>query len=58
MNRQKETAIPTEQQLEKTIINDIIKLIAKNNLTIAQANKILYETRNQIEKQVVITFQE
>lgn len=56
MSNQKETAIQKEQQLEKTIINEIIKLFAENNLTIAQANEILYETRDQITKQTVTAF--
>ncbi len=52
MNNIEKTAAHDEQQSDK-IINEIIKIIAKNNLTVAQANKILYETKEQIAKQVI-----
>lgn len=52
---QKETAIHNEQQpkSKETIINDIIKILADNNLTIMNSKDILYETSKVICRQVV-----
>lgn len=57
MNGQnKETAVPNKQQLKtkQKIVNDIIRLLAKNNLTIIDSKEILYETSKAIFKQKVI----
>lgn len=59
MNRsQKETAIQDEQQLKEKqeIINDIINILAENNLTIAEAKEILYTTSKKICNQTVKSF--
>lgn len=53
MTNKKETAIQNEQQSNETIIDEIIKTIAKNNFTISEANKILYETSKKINQQIV-----
>lgn len=51
----KETATQNEQQpkSKETIINDIIKILADNNLTITNSKDILYETSKVICRQVV-----
>lgn len=51
----KETAIQNEQQLKtkQEIIDDIINVLADNNLTITDAKEILYETSKVICKQTV-----
>lgn len=53
---QKETAIHNEQQLKskQEIIDDIIKILANNNLTIEDSKDILYETYKTICKQKVM----
>lgn len=52
---QKETAIHTEQQLKskQEIIDEIIKILANNNLTISDSKDILYETSKTICDQTV-----
>lgn len=57
-NINNKTAIHNEQQLKtkQNIINDIIKILADNNLTIADSKDILYETTKMIYKQVISTF--
>lgn len=52
---QKETVIQNEQQLKtkQEIINDIIEMLANNNLTITDSKDILYETSKMICKQIV-----
>lgn len=47
------TAIQDEQQSHKIITNEIIKIIAKENLTIAEAQKLLYRTIDKINEQTV-----
>lgn len=51
----KETATQNEQQLKskQEIINDIIYILAKNNLTISDSQYILHETSKEICKQTV-----
>lgn len=51
-----ETTVQDEQQFKfkKEIINDIIKILANNNLTIADAKDILYATSKKICKQKVL----
>lgn len=51
MNNLKDTA----QQSQDVIIDEIIKIIAKENLTIEEANKVLYKTSKKINHQVVQT---
>lgn len=57
MNTQnKESATQNEQQQINTkqeIINDIIKILAENNLTIADSKDILHETSKEICNQTV-----
>lgn len=52
---QKETAVHEEQQSKskQEIINDIIKILAKHNLTISDSKDILYETAKTIYRQIV-----
>lgn len=52
---QKETAIQNEQQLKskQEIIDEIIKILANNNLTITDSKYILYETTKVICRQKV-----
>lgn len=52
---QKETAIQNEQQFKtkQEIIKDIIKILADNNLSIADSKDILYETSKSICRQIV-----
>lgn len=54
-NINNKTAIHNEQQSKskQEIIHDIIKILADNNLTIADSKDILYETSKTICKQVV-----
>lgn len=51
----KETAIRNEQQSKskQEIIDDIIKILANNNLTITDSKDILYETSKIICRQIV-----
>ena len=56
MTNIKKTAIQNEQQSKETIINEIIKIIAKENLTIEEANKVLYDTSKKINQQIVQVF--
>lgn len=56
MTNEKETAIQSEQQSYEAIINEIIKIIAKENLTIKEANKVLYKTSDKINQQIVREF--
>lgn len=52
---QKETAIHTEHQLKskQEIIDEIIKILANNNLTISDSKDILYETSKTICDQII-----
>lgn len=52
----KETAVQNEQQLKlkQEIIDDIIKILADNNLTIVDSKNILYETFKSICQQKVM----
>lgn len=56
-NQNNETAIQNEQQsiLRNTIINDIIIILSKNNISISEANDILYTTLKKIQQQPVIS---
>ena len=54
--KEKEAAIQNKQQSQESIINKIITLIAKENLTIEEANKVLYETSKKINQQIVREF--
>lgn len=45
-----ETAVQNKQQL----INDIIRLLANNNLSISEAKEILNTTSNKLDEQKVI----
>lgn len=58
-NNNKITAAQNEQQPKsrKEIINDIIQILASNNLTISDSNSILYETSKAIYNQIVKTSQ-
>ena len=53
MINEKKTAIQNEQQSKEVIINEIIKIIAKANLTIEEADKLLYKTSKKINQQIV-----
>jgi len=55
--RTKETAIQNEQQPYEAIINKIIQIIAKENLTIEEAKKVLYATSKKINQQIVLVSQ-
>lgn len=60
MNTQnKEPATQNEQQIKtkQEIINDIIKILAENNLTIADSKDILHETSKEICNQTVSCIQ-
>lgn len=52
---QKETAIQNEQQLKtkQKIANDIIKILAANNLSISDGKEILYTTSKQLGDQLI-----
>lgn len=54
-NINNKTAIHNEQQFKtkESIINDIIKILADNNLTITDSKDILYETSKVICRQIV-----
>lgn len=56
-NEKKETAIQNEQQLNKNevVVNSIIDILAKNNLSIAEAKNVLYITSKKICQQIVIS---
>lgn len=55
-NEKKETAIQNGQQNEKeVVVNSIIDILAKNNLSIAEAKNILYITSKKICQQIVIS---
>ena len=54
--KEKKTVIQNEQQSKEVIINEIIKIIARENLTIEEANKVLYETSKKINQQIVRVF--
>lgn len=56
MTNNKKTAIKKKQQSKEIIINEIIKIITKEKLTIEEANKILYETSKKINQQIVQEF--
>ena len=53
-----ETAIQNEQQFKskQKIINDIITLLAENNLTISESNEILHMTSKKLCQQTVKAF--
>ena len=52
----KKTVTQNEQQSKEAIINEIIKIIAKENLSIEEANKVLYATSKKINQQIVQEF--
>ena len=54
-NNNNKTATQNEKQLKDKaiIINDIIKILADNNLTITDSKDILYETSKAICRQTV-----
>lgn len=54
-NIENKTVIHNEQQFKtkQNIINDIIKILADNNLTITDSKDILYETSKVIYRQAV-----
>lgn len=54
-NTNNKTAIHSEQQFKskQEIINDIIKVLADNSLTITDSKDILYETSKVICSQIV-----
>ncbi len=54
-NTNNKTATSDERQFKtkELIMNDIIKILANNNLTITDSKYILYETSKVICKQVV-----
>lgn len=56
MGKNKETAIQKEQQLKSNedIIEYIIEILAKNNLSISEAQKILYNTTKRLCMQKII----
>lgn len=56
MVNQKKTVIQNEQQPQEAIINEIIKIMAKEKLTIEESNKVLYETSKKISQQTVQVF--
>lgn len=55
IKNQKETAIQDEQQLKskQDIINEIIKIISENNLTVNEARKILQFASHKLGNQQV-----
>ena len=56
MTDTKRTVVQDERQSKETIINEIIKIMAKENLTIEEANKVLHETSKKINQQIVQVF--
>jgi len=54
-NTNNKTATSDEQQFKtkELIINDIIKILADNNLTITESKNTLYETSKVICEQVI-----
>lgn len=54
-NTENKTAIHSEQQSKskQEIINDIIKILADNSLTITDSKDILYETSKEVCNQIV-----
>lgn len=52
-NNKTETQNEQQFKVKKEIINDIIKILADNNLTITDSKDILYETTKTICKQIV-----
>lgn len=54
-NKEQAATLNEQQQIntKQEIINDIIKILAENNLTIADSKDILYETSKIIGKQPV-----
>ncbi|EOS26547.1 hypothetical protein C806_01283 [Lachnospiraceae bacterium 3-1] len=54
-NEKKETAIQNGQQLKEKgeIVNSIIDILAKNNLSIAEAKNVLYVASKKICQQIV-----
>ena len=57
-NEKKETAIQNEQQLNEReeIVNSIINILAKNNLSITEAKNVLYVVSKKICQQIVKSF--
>lgn len=53
MSNKQNTAIQNEQQFKEEIVDEIIKIIADKNLTIEEANKVLYATSKKINQQIV-----
>ena len=53
MINKNETVIQNEQQSQEVVINEIINIIAKNNYTIEEAEKIVRNTLKQINQQTV-----
>lgn len=54
-NQNEKTAISNEQQLsqKQKIVNEVIKILADNKLTIAEAKDILYATSKELCEQTV-----
>ena len=57
MEIKNKTAIQNEQQSTEEIINEIIKIFARNYITVQVAEKILYETKEKIKKQMITYFE-
>lgn len=55
-NGKKETAIHIEQQLKEEIVNSVIDILAKNNLSITEAKNVLYVASKKICQQIVKSF--
>lgn len=55
-NQIEETAVPKEyhSKSKKEIINDIIKILADNRLSITDSKSLLYETSKEICRQPVV----
>lgn len=54
-NEKKETAIQNGQQLneKESVVNSIIDILAKNNLSITEAKNILYAASKKMCRQIV-----
>lgn len=55
-NQIEKTAVPKEyhSKSKKEIINDIIKILADNRLSITDSKSLLYETSKEIYRQPVV----
>lgn len=56
MNNIKNLNNNIKKEIYQKTINEIIEVLVKNNLTIREANDVLFKTQRRLEEQQITTF--